>query len=75
LKLIVKSLDVLVSAIVPGSDGDHAGLRAGDVIVSVDGKPLDGLSLPQVEQLLSDLANEVCYSFIHCWIVTMDDLD
>lgn len=32
---------VIVSAVVPGSAAEHAGLRAGDIIVSVNGKKVD----------------------------------
>lgn len=45
-------LQTMVVETMQDSPAFHAGLRAGDVIVSVDGKPTDGLETSQVASLL-----------------------
>src|SRR5260370_39994604 len=41
-----------VLAPLPGSPADKDGIRPGDIIQSVDGKPTDGLTTPEVADLL-----------------------
>ncbi|WZB73672.1 PDZ domain-containing protein [Achromobacter insuavis] len=36
----------------PGSPGERAGIQAGDIIASVDGRPTAGLPLPEAVALL-----------------------
>lgn len=43
---------VLISDIHPGGPADKAGLFVGDVLLSVDGKPLEGLRVNEVSTLL-----------------------
>jgi carboxyl-terminal processing protease len=40
----------VVQSVVPGSPAEKAGLRAGDTILAVDGRPVDGQTLDQVVQ-------------------------
>jgi serine protease Do len=43
---------ITISSVVPGSPADRAGLKVGDTIVSVDGKPIKN-----GDELVSDIAN------------------
>ncbi|GGV13084.1 peptidase S41 [Streptomyces litmocidini] len=43
---------VRVTRVQPGGPADRAGLRAGDRLVSVDGRPVDGLSVSEAVSLL-----------------------
>ncbi|MGW1119360.1 S41 family peptidase [Streptomyces tanashiensis] len=43
---------VRVTRVQPGGPAERAGLRAGDRLVSVDGRPVDGLSVSEVVSLL-----------------------
>lgn len=54
---------VLISDIHPGGPADKAGLFVGDVLLSVDGKPLEGLRVNEVSTLLKGTpATEVTIS-------------
>jgi carboxyl-terminal processing protease len=44
--------ELAISAPVPGSPAEAAGIQPGDVIVSVDGKPLDGMTVDQATALI-----------------------
>lgn len=43
---------IVVEEVASGTPGAEAGVRAGDVIVAVDGEPADGLDLGRIEGLL-----------------------
>jgi len=45
---------VRVESVLPNSPSDHAGLRGGDVVLSVDDRDIAGWDLPQLTQLLDD---------------------
>jgi len=49
----------LVSNIQPGSPADKAGVKAGDVIVSVDGKPVDGSKAVQRTVLTKKIGQKI----------------
>ena len=51
---VIQKIDaeVLISDIHPGGPADKAGLLVGDVLSSVDGKPLEGLRVNEVSTLL-----------------------
>lgn len=49
--------DIVVLTPTPGGPADKAGVKAGDVIVSVDGTPTKGLSLYDVSDLLQGEAD------------------
>ena len=44
--------ELAIDAPIPGSPAEAAGIQPGDVIVSVDGKPLDGLTLDKATALI-----------------------
>ena len=44
--------ELAISAPVPGSPAEAAGIQPGDVIISVDGKPLDGMTVDQATALI-----------------------
>src|SRR5664280_148080 len=44
--------ELAISSPVPGSPAEAAGIHPGDVIVSVDGKPLDGMTVDQATALI-----------------------
>jgi C-terminal processing protease CtpA/Prc len=53
--------DIVVLTPTAGGPADKAGVKAGDVIVSVDGTPTKGLSLYDVSDLLQGEADsQVC---------------
>lgn len=49
--------DIVVLTPTPGGPADKAGVRAGDVIMTVDGTPTKGLSLYDVSDLLQGEAD------------------
>lgn len=49
--------DIVVLTPTPGGPADKAGVRAGDVLVTVDGTPTRGLSLYDVSDLLQGEAD------------------
>lgn len=45
--------EVKVASVQPGSPSEKAGLRAGDLIVELDGKPIKGASGPALKKALA----------------------
>jgi carboxyl-terminal processing protease len=58
LDVDLRSHAITVISAVPGSPAAAAGLRPGDVVVSVDGKPIDGLEIHEVTSRLRRAAGE-----------------
>lgn len=56
-KAVSSSENSLVQFVFPGGPADKAGLKAGDIILSVDGKSTNGLSQEQSIDLLEGKAN------------------
>ncbi len=42
----------VVAQLVPGGSAEQAGIRTGDRVVKVDGKNVEGMTLPQIAHLL-----------------------
>lgn len=43
-----------VNEVIPGSPGSEAGIKAGDILMSVNGKPVFGLDLGELNHILSE---------------------
>jgi carboxyl-terminal processing protease len=50
---------VRISYVVPGTPADRAGLRAGDVLLTIDGSPAKGLSVENASKLLRGKAGTI----------------
>ena len=48
---------MLVNSVDPGSPGDRAGLRGGDILLAVDGRPVDGRFPEQLPAILNLIAS------------------
>eukprot|EP00878_Enallax_costatus_P016645 GHUV01017465.1.p1 GENE.GHUV01017465.1~~GHUV01017465.1.p1 ORF type:complete len:357 (+),score=105.23 GHUV01017465.1:969-2039(+) len=57
--------DIVVLTPTPGGPADRAGVRAGDVIVSIDGTSTEGLSLYDASDLLQGEANSQVEVVLH----------
>ncbi|KAF8071053.1 ctpA [Scenedesmus sp. PABB004] len=57
--------DIVVQTPSPGGPADRAGVRAGDVLVSVDGTPTRGLSLYDASDLLQGAADSTVRLVLH----------
>lgn len=59
--------DIVVLTPTPGGPADKAGVKAGDVIMTVDGTPTKGLSLYDVSDLLQGEADsQVGFDLAQC---------
>jgi carboxyl-terminal processing protease len=64
----VRALDgkIVVNAIINGSPADQAGMNPGDVITSIDGRPVKGRSLPDaMDELLGQPDTELVLIVLH----------
>jgi serine protease Do len=48
---------MLINSVDPGSPGDRAGLRGGDILLAVDGRPVDGRFPEQLPAILNLIAS------------------
>ncbi len=69
------SKSLVVVTPLPGGPAERSGVRAGDSIVSIDGKPTAGLSLYEASDLLlGEIGSQVTVSVLHSGSLTAKEL-
>jgi carboxyl-terminal processing protease len=69
-----KTGNVSINYVVPGTPADRAGLQAGDVLASADGKSMKGLTVQEASKLLRGAAGSTVHLAIQRGTQALDDV-